>query len=221
MGSLQEQTKQARLQEIEVLCKTPHSIKQIAAAIGTSYHTARNDVTDMVKNKRLRHAVGLSEGSMTFVTGETRPMPMFHVEASNSMISLKDIASSAPRAAKQGTTTSTAAVGVATIAADLLHHVALIETGVPIETKHLLEIRKELAGYYGLLNSTAKVAKQMLDSHVLWNVERLAAIALDETWDAAKANAWQDAVIQTAIEKSQTQKPPSANDSNSSDATEG
>lgn len=173
---LQKLAIEQRHERILEFIRAPKTIQQIATELGVSYHTARNDIVDLVKRDHAQPAKERSEhGKTMYVSGGKRPMPVILIGRNRA--TLQEVVLAAANKPEQ-------ALKPMHISLDTIYQIAALllvnaASEVPTEQKTLNEFRKTLSDSMMHIQRAMDVAKQMLAAPNLWNPETIKTLKSD------------------------------------------
>lgn len=193
-GGLSQEMKVTRQNHIvERLKKGPLNISDIAQYTGSSYHTARNDVRELMRSGYISPTGKMHEGASTYQAGHARPMPMVYHKTSNQSHPVNALGESYTRTIGE-TSSSRAALEVLEVAAELMYLVALsVSKGHPnhapikAHVQAVTRLRMRLSNAIVHLETITDIAQQMLDDERLWDVKKLDEISADPMFNPEKA----------------------------------
>lgn len=196
--SLTRESVRARHDKTIEFLQAPHTLKEIASAVGTSYHTARNDVIALIAEEIVRPYGELnSKGEHLFIAGRKRPMPMVLIGTKQHPI--VNLATGFPSTQGAG-----AKEGVHTILSVLMELMNIVGDEKPTNPKTLISYRAALAKAKIQVNNAIAVADAMLKADVLWDPVRIHSIAGDESFDIDAVSAAYSAYLDMEAERART-----------------
>ena len=189
-SGFQRQAAELRRKKIlELLDKTPLTLKELEKALDSKYHTLRNDINLLMQEGKVSPTGKNRESGAIFQVGRIRPMPVVYHKGSNTSLTLVDVINSYFKNPGESAS-SRAALDVPRIASEILYMLAVSQdqghpNHAPLQEKNraIAALRSRLTTDVLHLESILGIAKDMLKDETLWNTTELEAVAGDTVFD--------------------------------------